>query len=194
MRVQTRETRAEERAEKEEAMSYSFHTNALGFGGVVTSPKREFIPSIASAVLSPTGGFGSATVTGFRYGELISIGEARSELFGGKSRDGYEPRARSLLIDFNLRDVFHADYMEASVISYKPKDLSLPLIRFSAIFEGVTVNGQRIEPELDTPFYNDRQSYDLLTQGFQQRLTAALAPAPDAVPMVQGDNETFHTT
>lgn len=145
-------------------MSYSFNSNALGFGGVITAPKRAIIPSVASAVLAPTGGFGSATVTDFHYGDLIAIGEARSEVFGMPTLDGgFAARSRVLLTNVDVKDILHADFLEATVTSTKDPGLEVtPQITLNAIYEGLTLFGFPVAPQLDLAFFNTRPDYHQL--------------------------------
>ncbi|HWW60505.1 MAG TPA: hypothetical protein VN181_03975 [Thermoanaerobaculia bacterium] len=173
-------------------MSHSFNSNALGFGGVITAPKRALIPSVASAVLAPTGGFGSATVTDYHYGDLISIGEARSEVFGTPTLDGgFFARARVLLTNVDVTDVLHADFLEATVTSTKggrPEDV--PLIELDATYHGLTIFGLPVAPVLDLGFFNTRPEYQQLAD---TTATADLA-ATSLVKKQKTDSEMLRGT
>jgi len=52
---------------------YVFNASAIGLGGVLTSPKRKVIPSLASVALAPTGGEGVGIVTNYDDGENYKV-------------------------------------------------------------------------------------------------------------------------
>src|SRR5436309_13821209 len=83
-------------AEKERAMlgHYVFNASAIGLGGVLTSPKRKVIPSLASVALAPTGGEGSSIVTNYDDGDGISFDRAETRVWGSShSGNIYATRA-----------------------------------------------------------------------------------------------------
>jgi len=60
---------------------YVFNASAIGLGGILTSPKRKIIPSLASVALAPTGGEGSSVVENYDEGG-IAFDKAQSTVWG----------------------------------------------------------------------------------------------------------------
>jgi len=99
---------------------YVFNASAIGLGGVLTTPRRKVIPSLASVHLAPTGGEGSAIVTNYDEGDGITFDRAETRVWGSShSGNIYATRADVMV---NNLDVFHqlqVESMWASVTSIR---------------------------------------------------------------------------
>src|SRR3954447_2085574 len=94
---------------------YVFNASAIGLGGVLTSPKRKVIPSLASVALAPTGGEGSGIVTNYDEGDGISFDYAETRVFGTSQPDNiYATRADVTINNLNVLNQLQVASMWAS--------------------------------------------------------------------------------
>jgi len=144
---------------------YVFNASAIGLGGVLTTPRRKVIPSLASVHLAPTGGEGSAIVTNYDEGDGITFDRAETRVWGSShSGNIYATRADVMV---NNLDVFHqlqVESMWASVTSIREVlengDVLDRRFTFQAEYLGVRVNGREIDVPVDTKVFDDNASYD----------------------------------
>src|ERR1041385_6266365 len=151
---------------------YVFNASAIGLGGVLTSPKRKVIPSLASVALAPTGGEGMGLVTNYDDGDGITFDRAETRVFGmqnGKSPfaangDGvYATRADVLVNNLNVFGELQIKSMWASVTSIrevKDGEVKDQKFTFQAEYLGVYVNREEIDIPVDTKVFDDNPSYD----------------------------------
>jgi len=143
---------------------YVFNASAIGLGGVITSPKRKVIPSLASVALAPTGGEGSGLVTNYDDGDGISFDRAETRVFGSSNGQIYATRADVMI---NNLDVFHqlqVESMWATVTSIR-EVLDDGSVRdrkftFQAEYLGVRVNGKEVDVPVDTKLFDDNPSFE----------------------------------
>src|SRR4051794_26355669 len=143
---------------------YVFNASAVGLGGVLTTPKRKVIPSLASVALAPTGGEGCGLFTNYDDGDGISFDRAETRVFGSSNGNVFATRADVMV---NNLDVFHelqVESMWATVTSIREVlDDGSVLDRkftFQAEFLGVRVNGQEIDVPVDTKLFDDNPSFE----------------------------------
>jgi len=144
---------------------YVFNASAIGLGGVLTTPKRKVIPSLASVHLAPTGGEGSSLITNYDEGDGISFDRAETRVWGsGHGGNIYATRADVMI---NNLDVFHqlqVESMWASVTSIREVldngDVLDRRFTFQAEFLGVRVNGKEIDVPVDMTPFDDNASYE----------------------------------
>jgi hypothetical protein len=154
---------------------YVFNASAIGLGGVLASPKRKIIPSLASVALAPTGGEGSGLVTNYDDGDGISFDSAETRVFGtGQGNDTYFTRADVMINNLNVFNQLQVASMWASVTSIRQVDpatgnVTDKTFAFQAEFLGVRVNGEEIDVPVDTKVFDDNPSYD----GFVKALGSA---------------------
>jgi hypothetical protein len=186
---------------------FLYHAYALGAGGWVKGKGREYtaLPSIAPAVLSITGGYGSSVahnvdvkVPGRRpFGEngpsdfYMHVGHAFTEVSGIDDYDEdpigvYKTRVRSVLDDFRINDTIYIEHAEAVLVSThkKPKaDGSVPEATIhvgNSNMSGVHVDGKPVEPIKD-PTIDDEPTYGGLSKRIgayhRQKAEALAVPA-----------------
>jgi len=144
---------------------YVFNASAIGLGGVLTTPRRKIIPSLASVHLAPTGGEGSACVSNYDDGDGITFDRAETRVWGS-SHNGSIYATRADVMVNNL-DVFHqlqVESMWASVTSIREVlengDVLDRRFTFQAEYLGVRVNGREIDVPVDPKPFDDNASYD----------------------------------
>jgi hypothetical protein len=142
---------------------YVFNASAIGLGGILTSPKRKVIPSLASVALAPSGGEGSALVTNYNE-DGVAFDRAETRVWGS-SPDGriYATRADVVVNNLNVFEQLKVESMWASVTSIREVlengDVLDRKFTFQAEFLGVRVNGTEIEVPVDTAVFDNNASY-----------------------------------
>jgi hypothetical protein len=183
---------------------YVFNASAIGLGGVLTSPKRKVIPSLASVALAPTGGEGMGLVTNYDDGDGITFDRAETRVFGmqnGKSPfaangDGvYATRADVLVNNLNVFGELQIKSMWASVTSIrevKDGEVKDQKFTFQAEYLGVYVNREEIDIPVDTKVFDDNPSYDAFVKALghenmaeYRRLTGLENTPPEALARAQ---------
>jgi len=144
-------------------MSFVYHANALAFGGVLTKPCCDVIPSMGSVVLAPSGGEGSAIVGKFNYKGIISFDEA-SVYVAGSQKGRYRNTVATVQIrNLNLFNVIRIDTLCTRVtsehVAIDEKEQSECEGEPSFTFEGSTledfrIGGRRVEVKLDTSVFS----------------------------------------
>src|SRR5947207_2733094 len=143
---------------------YVFNASAIGLGGVLTSPKRKIIPSLASVALAPTGGEGMGLITNYDDGDGISFDRAETRVFGSTNGDNiFATRADVLVNNLNVFNQLQVESMWATVTSIRQvidNKVIDQKFTFQAEFLGVRINGQEIDVPVETKVFDDNPSYD----------------------------------
>src|SRR3954447_11786237 len=99
---------------------YVFNASAIGLGGVLTSPKRKVIPSLASVALAPTGGEGVSIVTNYDDGDGILFDRAETHAWGSShSGNIFATRADVVVNNLDIFEQLQVESMWASVTSIR---------------------------------------------------------------------------
>jgi hypothetical protein len=143
---------------------YVFNASAIGLGGVLTSPKRKVIPSLASVALAPSGGEGSSLVTNYDE-DGVAFDRAETRVWGSShSGNIYATRADVVVNNLDIFNQLQVDSMWASVTSIREVlengDVLDRKFTFQAEFLGVRVNGKEIDVPIDTAPFDENASYD----------------------------------
>jgi hypothetical protein len=160
---------------------FTFNASAVGFGGVVTTPRRKALSSVASAVLPPTGGQDSALEEDYRS-DGVYFNRAYTSVYGTTSPDKrkFTTKTEISITGLRLFDVLEVDSMSASLTSVRTEIPAMdpdeePFIDESftvnASIEGVRVNGCEIPTPADCDFFADKQSYASFTDYVHHRDT-----------------------
>jgi hypothetical protein len=144
---------------------YVFNASAIGLGGILTSPKRKVIPSLASVALAPTGGEGASIVTNYDDGDGISFDRAETRVWGSSHNGNiYATRADVILNNLDVFSQLQVESMWASVTSIREVlengDVLDRKFTFQAEFLGVRVNGKEIDVPVDTTVFDENASYE----------------------------------
>lgn len=143
---------------------YVFNASAIGLGGVLTSPKRKVIPSLASVALAPSGGEGSSLVTNYDE-DGVAFDRAETRVWGSShSGNIFATRADVIVNNLDVFNQLQVDSMWASVTSIREVlengDVLDRKFTFQAEFLGVRVNGKEIDVPIDTTPFDENASYD----------------------------------
>jgi hypothetical protein len=143
---------------------YVFNASAIGLGGVLTSPKRKVIPSLASVALAPSGGEGSSLITNYDE-DGVAFDRAETRVWGSSHNGNvYATRADVVLNNLDIFNQLQVDSMWASVTSIREVlengDVLDRKFTFQAEFLGVRVNGKEIDVPIDTTPFDENASYD----------------------------------
>jgi hypothetical protein len=149
---------------------YVFNASAIGFGGVLTSPRRKVIPSLASVALAPTGGEGVGLVTNYNDGDGITFDRAETRVFGSANGKGdFATRADVLVNNLVVFNQLRIESMWATVTSIRHVEVNEDdetftvtdkKFTFQAEYLGVRINGEPLDIPVDTKVFDDNPSYD----------------------------------
>ncbi|MEA2491198.1 MAG: hypothetical protein QOH21_2990 [Acidobacteriota bacterium] len=141
-------------------VSYAYHANALGIGGVIHHPTRKVIPSLAATVLAPTGGMGSSVVTDYNQ-HGVSFTTAYSMVRGDETSDGHFRTEAEVTIDnLDVQGKLHVDRMRATVTSLRLPTESEARITFHAEYVGFYIGGDKVLPDVDLDLFTNYPTYD----------------------------------
>jgi len=160
-------------------MSFVYHANALAFGGVIRNPCCDVLPSIASVVLSPSGGEGSETIRNFNYKGIISFDEA-SVYVGGSQRGEYRNTISTVSIrNLNILNMVHVELLVGRVTSEhhfdpdKPFDPANPeneepqFTFEGSQLENLKIGGKRVDVKLDHSVFSRYATHSAFVEAFK---------------------------
>jgi len=141
-------------------VSYAYHANALGIGGVINGPTRKVIPSLAATVLAPTGGLGSSIVSDYNQ-HGVSFTTAYSMVRGDIDSNGdFRTEAEVTIDNLDVLDTLHVDRMRATVTSLRNPADNEARITFHAEYHGVFNGSDQILPDVDLDLFTNYPTYD----------------------------------
>jgi len=145
-------------------LGYNFHANALGLGGVLRSGGvKTSLPSLASVVLAPTGGNGSAVVENYNANG-ISFTRAESRVFGSEVSDTiYTTHSDVYITNLTIFDRLRIALMSATLSSTRDVNLPDSSFEINLVYRGISIDGAEIIPILDgtlsgSPTFRDVQA------------------------------------
>jgi hypothetical protein len=186
-------------------MSFVYHANALAFGGMITKPCCEVIPSLGSVVLAPSGGEGSAIVGKFNYKGIISFDEA-SVYVAGSQKGRYRNTVATVQIrNLNLFNVVRIDTLCTRVtsehVAVDEKEQSECEDEPSFTFEGsmledLRIGGRRVDVRLDTSVFSRYPTHSGFVKAFSGDTAAedkliGVESRGDATPLVDRYRQRF---
>lgn len=154
---------------------FRFSANALGLGGTLYRPLREFT-SFPSAVLGSTGGAADERTENYRLESILSVQSASVSVRGGRSRydEGNSTVATVRLEKLNIMDMLTADLIVGRLVAeHRDREQG----KFSTLgcqIQNLSVAGKRVEVRLDMgPLqggnYNAISQQFVKDQRFRQR-------------------------
>lgn len=155
------------------SVEYTFNASALGVGGQYTQGGQEIVvPSLASVVLAPTGGSGTAEVIDYSS-EAVSFKSARSRVSGRSNVDGtvFATESEIVIEGLNVFNKLSVRKLRALVTSTHSTNRGDEEGAFSvnAEYEGIMVDDCVIAPAVDDArckaTYNEHRSQVLSSHG-----------------------------
>ena len=154
---------------------FSYNAHTTGFGGRLTKPCCEIIPSQASVSLAQSGGEGYSTVRNYNYKGLITFDEASAYVTGSEEEEDFEDnegKTQKVLVfntlasvtvrNLNIANMVHVDLLAARLTSRHPEfefvDGKPNIghqrregdITFEGSFiKGLTIAGEAVDVDLD---------------------------------------------
>ena len=149
---------------------FTFHASAVGFGGVVTTPRRAALSSVASAVLPPTGGQDSALEQDYNR-DGVRFTRAYTSVYGATSPDNlkFTTKTEMSIIGLSMFDVLEIDSLSATLMSVRtvqPADdpNEEPIVdehfTVTASIDGARVLGTEVDTTMDPEFFATKPTYD----------------------------------
>lgn len=147
---------------------FRYSANALGLGGTLYRPLKEF-SSFPSAVLGSAGGAADERTENYRLEDILSVRSASVSVRGGRSRngEGYSTFASVRIQDLNIMDMLRADLIVGRLVAdHRDREGG----RFSALgcqIQNLRVAGKPVEARLDLgPFQGAH--YDAIAERFEK--------------------------
>lgn len=126
-------------SERKSYFVYSASGSAVG--GILTSPAPLTIPTQAMASLSPSGGYGSATVENFGIDGLLTVRKGTATVQG----DPHRTEVTVTLEDVNIKDVVTVRQLALHLVSYSPRGAAeASMSPVGSFIEGLRVRGKDI--------------------------------------------------
>lgn len=175
---------------------FAYNAHATGFGGRLTKPGADIIPSQASVSLAQSGGEGYVIVRNYSYKGLITFDEASAYVAGSEEEEEngrvFNTLATVTVRNLNIANMVHVDLLAARLTSRHPEsefpgvNPSLPRPEGDITFEGtfvrgLTIAGEPVQVSLDpltqAPTYASFTGEDQ-SQGTESPEGAIRRPAP----------------
>lgn len=138
----------------EKAEAYLYRGEAFAFGGYLTNPFYESIETQAASVLSPTGGYSSASVEGFRYREFFSFSRASTQVIGSynERESEFNTLMTATIENLNILNMVTADLVSCRMaIVYKgdPTKPEKPSVNpAGSFFINLRIGGKPFDPQV----------------------------------------------
>jgi hypothetical protein len=145
--------------QKSNKTRFIFHGNAVPFGGRIVSisgkPFLETIPGPPSGSLAVVGGWSRAASTGSSYRDIFRWGATLADSKGELRADGhYITTVTSSIADVHAKNdpfQFEAGRLSITIVSDNfRKDKEPGIASTEIVFEGLQLDGQPIEQDLNT--------------------------------------------
>jgi hypothetical protein len=163
-----------------EAKTFFYSAGAFAVGGTIAdiqgrAPAEPLLVQ-AATMLAPSGGKGVGRIEkGFQYGRLekgdapwvISVGSARTEVTGSQDRDCYITTVTNTITDLNVLGRIEAAQLVMEAESRHCLHGGQRDTRFhvtKATFDGLKIDGVRLQPELARSFGAGRTFSDLVAE------------------------------
>jgi hypothetical protein len=152
-------------------MPFTFHANTLAFGGQIDeSNGPKYLPSQASAILPPTGGYGE-TVSGPYDDGDVSFRSAKSNVTGSSYGDTYSTYANTAVFQLNIAGRIRADVLTSTVTSKNERDadgcMGESQIRFEANIIGLVIDGHPIDVDFNPEPFRRHATYAEFVDSFK---------------------------
>ena len=129
------------RSMSERKKYFSYSAAGSAFGGILTSPTPLTVPTQAMASLSPSGGYGSATVENFGIEGLMTVRRGTTTVQG----DPKQTEVTVTLEDVNIMNVLTVGRLVVHLVSQLPEGAAEPSITPSgSVIEGLKVHGKDV--------------------------------------------------
>jgi hypothetical protein len=162
---------------------FTFHASALGLGGVINVGGKDIVvPSLASVALAPTGGEGSSLIGNYSR-DGIAFTRAESRVVGYEvSCDYFTTYSDIFITNLSVLDRVKVALLQATVTSTRHLNSDESQFELHAMFRGVEVDDNEIEPQIDVDLCS-HSSYEELTSSMIDSIPAdemRLAEEPDS--------------
>jgi len=162
---------------------FTFNASALGLGGVLRTGGRDIVvPSLASVALAPTGGEGSSLVENYDR-DGIAFTRAESRVAGYEiSTDFFATYSDIFITNLRVLDTVKVALLQATITSTRHIDADESQFELHAMYRGIQVGDDEIEPELNIDICA-RYTYEELTSAMKEAIPQAElkeAELPDA--------------
>lgn len=175
--------------------AFYYHADASPIGGHLTKPIKTVINTRGSASLAQAGGHAHRRTGSFRLKEILSVKQARSEIFGtvDKETGDWSTVTTSVIEGLNLLDTLKADTIASRLVVTHPRERRYPTVNFvGSQIENLTVAGSKVDIDFDLgqfsrgsehghvgdcPWAEERSFVERATE--QHRAMVGMSGAPD---------------
>lgn len=103
-------------------MAFRHRASAAAFGGYLSRPFKKPLPTQASSVLAPVGGFATARVDDYRFQEIVSFTAGYTQVMGSRRTNAegqivHETLAEAVVEGLNILDIVTADRVVSRLTS-----------------------------------------------------------------------------
>jgi hypothetical protein len=142
---------------------YSFSASGSAIGGVLTSPAPLVIPTQAMASLSPSGGYGSATVENFGMAGVVSARKCTTTVQG----DPKQTEVTVTLEGVDVMGVLTIERVVAHLVAQSAAGAAEASITpAGSVIEGLAVNGKAIPLVSSVGAFDKNPTYSALERAY----------------------------
>jgi hypothetical protein len=145
--------------------TYFYNAHGHAFSAQILRPLRHTIDVQAGMSLPTTGGYGVASVSDFRFKEIVSFKHASTQVSGSfdEPNKSYSTTVSVTIEGLNLLDVVTADRVVARITSRHPVDEREPhILLVGSNFENLRIAGCLAKVELDQELFSRIDTFKAL--------------------------------
>lgn len=157
---------------------YVYSASGSAFGGFLTTPVPLIIPTQAMASLSPSGGYGSATVENFGIDGLLTVRKGTCTVQG----DPKQTEMTIIVEDVNIMNVLTVSRLVVHLTGQAPPDAhEASITPAGSSIEGVRVHGSLVDIRSETSIFDRIPTYSGLEQAYVEGQLQGLILDPGAL-------------
>lgn len=157
---------------------FSYSAAGSAFGGIVTAPTAITVPTQAMASLSPSGGYGSATVENFGIEGLLYVRRATTTAQG-------DPKQTELTItmeDITIRDRVTVGRLTVHLVAMtSPGAYEAAITPGGSAIEGLRVDGKELSLVSSAAIFDCYPTYSALEKAYVEGALKGLIVDPDTL-------------
>jgi hypothetical protein len=145
---------------------FRFSANALGLGGSLHRPPREF-SSFPAAILGSAGGGAEARAEDYRLEDILSVRSAGVSVRGipSRNREGRSTSATVRLENLNVMDILTVDVIVGRLVAEHGEREGGRFSAFGCQIQNLRVAGKLVEMKLDLESFQGTH-YDAIAERF----------------------------
>jgi hypothetical protein len=157
---------------------FSYSASGSAFGGIMTDPESITVPTQAMASLSPSGGYGTATVENFGIDGLLTVRKGTTTVQG----DLKQTELTVTLEDINVMNRLTVARIVVHLVAQTQLGAyEATITPMGSLIEGLRVDGNDISIPCSAPVYDRYPGWTGLEQAYVEGALKGLIIAPGSL-------------